>query len=137
MYTTLELGTTKPGPENATRYDGGTFAGITIANDPRATSAYATQTWAIDMWGTFESGLGIQWGSDLRTAARGGWACTDTGIYASSGDTIAAWCSGRGALAGQGYFELILSNDPFGVVGDPTTGGVDHGVVFPGAPPMD
>ena len=135
-FTSMNAGTSTSGPAGVTSYRDGTFTGIDRANDPRVGFTWTGSPWAMDIWGTFASGGGTEWGVDRGVNADGAWECSGSGIFDSKGgDAIAIWCKGTGGYAGLAYFELITLSDPFGLIQSDDANRAINGAVFPGNPP--
>lgn len=135
-FTTMDAGMSTAGPGGATSYRDGTFTGIDRANDPRVSFTWTGSPWAMDIWGSFAKGAGIEWGLDRGENAGGAWECSGSGIFSSDrADTIAIWCKGTGGYAGLAYFELITASDPFGLIPSDDANRLIHSEIFPGNPP--
>lgn len=136
VFTTTDLGVSTAGPDGLTSYRNGTFTGNDTANDPRASFTWTGSPWAMDLWGTFSDGGGIEWGASRDENAGGTWECSGSGIFSSDReDTIAIWCKGTGGHAGLAYFELITASDPFGLIPSDEPNRLIHSEIFPGNPP--
>jgi hypothetical protein len=135
-YSTMDLGTTTPGPRGATRYNGAVATGVETANDPRVSVTFTGAPFTIDLWGTFDAGGAVQWGPGRSENDGGTWECNYSGIRDSRGDTLVGWCRGAGGYAGLGYFELLTNLDPFGLYAPDWTDGSIDNQIFPGNPPM-
>lgn len=135
-FTTKDPGMSTAGPGDVTSYRNGTFTGIDTANDPRVSFTWTGSPWAMDIWGTFAEGAGIEWGLDRGENAGGAWECSGSGIFSSDrADTIVIWCKGTGGYAGLAYFELITASDPFALISSDEANRIVHGQIFPGNPP--
>ena len=135
-FTSMNAGVDTAGAGGVTSYRDGTFTGVDTANDPRVSFTWTGSPWAMDIWGTFAEGGGIEWGLDRGENAKGAWECNGSGIYdAHGGDAVVIWCKGTGGYAGLAYFELTTSNDPFGRVPPEVSYRAINGQIFPGDPP--
>jgi hypothetical protein len=95
-------------------------------DDPRVTGTEIAP-WNQDLWGTFNKGAAVQWGTSRLENAEGAWEGTGSGVWSSDrGDIIAFWYKGTGAYEGLSYFELWTGRyEPWTI----------QGQIFPGDPP--
>ena len=96
-------------------------------DDPRVSGTH-TASGSMDIWGTLDSGAGVQWASVRLENGGGAWEGRAMGVASlpGRGDTIVVWYRGSGDYAGLAYFELITGSFPTYKI---------QGQIFPGDPP--
>jgi len=114
------------GPGGVQQFRGGIFTCTVTTDDPRVSGTETQAPWNLDVWGTPDNAVGVQWGATRLENSVGAWVGTGSGAASTvPGDIIANWYKGTGAYAGLGYFALWTGTGPWTI----------RGLVFPGDPP--